>query len=385
MSRIILFLNKKSIFANNYVFKIINKNINMKILSIIALSAMALTATAQSYTVTGKIDAKYDGKMLFLTEQNVFVDSVVIANGAFKFERNVSDQAFAKVQIPGNRRVRADILAVPGADIVVDFTVNPMSVTDNGKMHAKLNEINAEVAKAGQVVNAKIQQLQAEGKSGEEIQAAVNADIEAVYDIYRKAIEDNKDNIVGAYMLGMVASEFYPTLGELDTMIGKVKYASKNPAVMLEREGLLKAEATQPGKMFIDFSGYTVDGKASKLSDYVGKGKYVLADFWASWCGPCKREIPNLIELQNKFGGDKFVVLGVNVWDEEAKFKEALTAEGITYPQIYIPRDNKDNATEMYGIRGIPQIILFAPDGTIVKRDLRGDAMKKIVEEKLAK
>lgn len=357
----------------------------MKILSIIALSAMALTATAQSYTVTGKIDAKYDGKMLFLTEQNVFVDSVVIANGAFKFERNVSDQAFAKVQIPGNRRVRADILAVPGADIVVDFTVNPMSVTDNGKMHAKLNEINAEVAKAGQVVNAKIQQLQAEGKSGEEIQAAVNADIEAVYDIYRKAIEDNKDNIVGAYMLGMVASEFYPTLGELDTMIGKVKYASKNPAVMLEREGLLKAEATQPGKMFVDFSGYTVDGKASKLSDYVGKGKYVLADFWASWCGPCKREIPNLIELQNKFGGDKFVVLGVNVWDEEAKFKEALTAEGITYPQIYIPRDNKDNATEMYGIRGIPQIILFAPDGTIVKRDLRGDAMKKIVEEKLAK
>lgn len=357
----------------------------MKILSILALSAMALTANAQSYTVTGKIDAKYDGKMLYLTEQNVFVDSVVIANGAFKFERNVNDQTFAKVQIPGNRRMRADILAAPGAAVVVDMTTNPVSITDNGGLNDKLNAINGDIAKAGQAVNAKIQQLQAEGKSGDELQAAVSADIDAVYDIYRKAIEENKDNAIGAYILGMVASDFYPTLGELDTMIGKVKYASKNPAVMLEREGLLKAEATQAGKMFVDFSGYTVDGKPSKLSDYVGKGKYVLADFWASWCGPCKREIPNLIELQNNFGGDKFVVLGVNVWDEEDKFKAALTSEGITYPQIYIPRDNKDNATEMYGIRGIPQIILFAPDGTIVKRNLRGDAMKQFVAEQLAK
>ena len=111
----------------------------------------------------------------------------------------------------------------------------------------------------------------------------------------------------------------------------------------------------------------------------------MLVDVWASWCGPCKGEIPNLIELQEKFGGDKFTVLGVNVWDEEDKFKAALTAEGITYPQIYIPRDNKDNAPELYGIKGIPQIILFAPDGTIVQRALRGNAMKALVSEEMSK
>jgi thiol-disulfide isomerase/thioredoxin len=119
------------------------------------------------------------------------------------------------------------------------------------------------------------------------------------------------------------------------------------------------------------------------LSDYVGKGKYVLVDFWASWCGPCKAEIPSLVALQNKFGGDKFTVIGVNVWDEEDKFKASLTAEGINYPQIFIPRDNKDDATALYGIRGIPQIILFGPDGVIVQRDLRGEAMKKLIEEKM--
>ena len=90
-----------------------------------------------------------------------------------------------------------------------------------------------------------------------------------------------------------------------------------------------------------------------------------------------------VVELQNKFGGEKFTVLGANVWDEEDKFKAALTAEGINYPQIYVPRDNKDDATALYGIRGIPQIILFGPDGVIVKRDLRGEAMKKLIEEKM--
>ena len=355
----------------------------MRILSILAMSVFALAATAQSYTITGKIDAKYNGKEIALSEQAVFVDTVVVENGAFKFERNVDDQIVCCVQIPGNRRVRADIMAAPGATVTVDFTQNPAYITDNGGLNDKLNEVNNAVAVAGSAVNAKIQELQSKGMPVNEIQAAVGADIEGIYDIYRKAIEDNKDNMVGAFVLGMVASEFYPTLGALDTMIGKVKYATKVPKVMMERDNLLKADATQAGKMFVDFSGFTVDGKDIKLSEYVGKGKYVLVDFWASWCGPCKAEIPNLVELQNKFGGDKFTVLGVNVWDEESKFKAALTAEGINYPQIFVPQGNKDDATALYGIRGIPQIILFGPDGVIVQRNLRGDAMKKLVEEKL--
>ena len=355
----------------------------MRFLSILALSVFALTATAQSYTVTGKIDAKYNGKQMCITEQNIVVDTVVVENGAFEFKRNIADQTLGRVFIPGNRRVVADVITSPGANVVVDFTQNPVSVTDNGGLNDKRIELNKEVMTAGNAVNAKIQQLQSQGMAPNDIQAAVNDDIEAVYDIYRKAIEDNKDNMFGAYILGTVAEEFYPSLGALDTMIGKVKYAAKNPDVMMVRENLLKAEKTQPGKMFVDFGGFTVDGKPVKLSDHVGKGKYVLVDFWASWCGPCKAEIPNLIELQNKFGGDKFTVIGVNVWDEEDKFKASLTAEGINYPQIFIPRDNKDDATALYGIRGIPQIILFGPDGIIVQRNLRGDAMKKLVEEKV--
>ena len=242
--------------------------------------------------------------------------------------------------------------------------------------------INTIVEKSN-AINTKADQLMNEGKSREEVYAVVGGDIEALNNLYINAINENKDNILGAYVAAMTARQFYPTLKDIDELIATVKYAGEMAAIKTLREGYLKAEATQAGKMFTDFEGLTVDGKASKLSDYVGKGKYVLVDFWASWCGPCKGEIPNLIELQNKFGGEKFTVLGVNVWDEEEKFKAALTEEGITYPQIYIPRDNKDNATEMYGIQGIPQIILFGPDGVIVQRDLRGQAMKDLVEEKM--
>ena len=358
---------------------------NMKILSIFALSALALSATAQSYNITGKADEKSEGKMVYLVDQNKFAyaDSCLVKDGVFEFKGDANDQCLFELNINKNRRNKAYVLIEPKSNVVVEFSARTASVTDNGGLNDKVTAINDAVAAAGAAVNAKIQQMQSEGKSQKEIAEILNPEIEAIYDIYRNAIEENKDNMVGAYILGMVANQLYTNLEELDAVMSKVKYANNIAAIRKGREDYLKAAATQAGKMFVDFSGFTVEGQVSKLSDYVGKGKYVLVDFWASWCGPCKGEIPNLVELQNKFGGEKFTVLGVNVWDEEEKFKAALTEEGITYPQIYIPRDNKDNATELYGIKGIPQIILFGPDGVIVKRDLRGEAMKALVEEKL--
>ena len=131
--------------------------------------------------------------------------------------------------------------------------------------------------------------------------------------------------------------------------------------------------------MFTDFEA-EYDGKVQRLSDYVGKGKYVLVDFWASWCGPCRGEIPTIIELYNKYAGDKFEVLGVATWDEPEDTKKAIEELGIKYPQIM---NAQKAGSDAYGIEGIPQIILFGPDGTILKRDLRGEEMVKAVEEAL--
>lgn len=135
---------------------------------------------------------------------------------------------------------------------------------------------------------------------------------------------------------------------------------------------------TVEGQPFTDIKGKDENGNPIALSDFVGKGNYVLMDMWASWCGPCKREIPNLAELYNKFKDKGLTVLGMFVWDKEENLNKAVKAEKVTWPQIF---DSGKMAMKLYGVNGIPHIILFAPDGTILKRNLRGDNMVQTVTE----
>ena len=131
------------------------------------------------------------------------------------------------------------------------------------------------------------------------------------------------------------------------------------------------------GDMFKDFA-VEYDGKTTRLSDYVGKGKYVLVDFWASWCGPCRAEIPNIIAAYEKYKDKAFIALGVAVNDKPEDTLKAIEKDKIPYPQIL---NSKDIAPSIYGFDGIPYIVLFAPDGTILACDLRGkDINNKLAE-----
>ena len=107
-------------------------------------------------------------------------------------------------------------------------------------------------------------------------------------------------------------------------------------------------------------------------------GHYTLVDFWASWCGPCRREIPVIKELLNEYGPKGLDVVGVAVWDQVPETKKAMDELGITWPVIM---DAKTIPTDMYGILGIPTIILIGPDGTILSRGKQGDALKAAVAE----
>ena len=149
----------------------------------------------------------------------------------------------------------------------------------------------------------------------------------------------------------------------------------KVPGLIRLRENYELTAKTEECMMFTDFEA-EYDGKVHRLSDYVGKGHYVLIDFWASWCGPCKAEIPNIIEAYNKYKDRGFVVVGIPVNDKPEDTQKAMEELGITYPQI---RDIDGAASSSYGVAYIPQIILFGPDGTILRRGLRGEEIMKAV------
>ena len=103
-----------------------------------------------------------------------------------------------------------------------------------------------------------------------------------------------------------------------------------------------------------------------------------MVDFWASWCGPCRAETPILAAVYNQYKDKGFQVLGVATWDQPKDTKKAIEDLKITWPQIL---NAQNTPSELYGFNGIPHIILFGPDGTIVARDLRGDALKAKVKE----
>ena len=138
-------------------------------------------------------------------------------------------------------------------------------------------------------------------------------------------------------------------------------------------EELVLAQVTEEGKMFKELTGVSPDGEPTALSDFVGKGSYVLADFWASWCAPCKAEMPYVIALYEKYRKKGLTVIGITRSDTPEKSEAVRRQLGITFPQIYELKPMK-----VYGVLAIPYAILFAPDGTILYRGYLSTAEKKL-------
>ena len=138
-----------------------------------------------------------------------------------------------------------------------------------------------------------------------------------------------------------------------------------------------KTVKTSEGTMFVDMES-EVDGHTCRLSDYVGKGRYVLADFWQSTCAPCLTQIPMMKSIYQRYNERGLTVLGIAVSEDAEKSRCAIEKHGITYPQLL---NTQDQSSDAYGIQAIPYSILFAPDGTILARGLRGEEIEKKLEE----
>jgi len=232
---------------------------------------------------------------------------------------------------------------------------------------------------------------------------AAEAFADSAYNAYleynKAALQKNLDNVVGVEALKQVYSDLEPE--ELAKVLDKLTapVEGRDSAFVASLKENVKASlATVVGKPFTDFSvehvtGTDKDGnpvyETRSLSDYVGKGKIFLVDFWSPWCPPCKAELPNIKAVWEKYHGDKFDVLSVAVWEESRGMNWKNTVDtaavyGIQWNQI---NNGHQEPAALYGIQGIPHMVLFGADGTIIARGdaLRGDKLDPAVAAALAK
>ena len=191
----------------------------------------------------------------------------------------------------------------------------------------------------------------------------------------------NNDNLLGAIALDDLAlvdtTRFMQLYGMMSQEMQSF-YMLKNDV-----KNIVLQSRTAPGKMFTDYliKQGNLDGSDVSLSDYVGKGKYILLDHWASWCGPCKAEMPYIKKVWENFAGEHFDVVSIAVNDKRENTLRALKSLDMPWHQII---DAQRIPLSSYNISAIPHLILFAPDGTILKRGLRGEQIYTTIQQLLS-
>ena len=332
--------------------KILNK------LATVAIGATALFAACTppaptSYTVTGILpDSSMNGKEVFIRHGDATViDSTTVDGNKFTFEGVADSAIYSYIHIRGTQMYSN--LVLENGDIVLDFSAEEVIPTGTPN-----NKILGDIYAICDTIKP-------------ENYMAISAEWFAKH---------NNDII----SIVLYNSCLYPIFN-VDLQIATLEGMGENIKGYFNSElNRLKAEkATEVGRPYIDFEGKDAAGNPVKLSDYVGKGNYVLVDMWTSWISTCIDEIPHLAEVHNLYKDKGLTVLGIFVWDDVKNLEPTLKAEGVTWAQII---DTEKKAVEAYGANG-PLRMLIGPDGTILERNIneRGESMKPIIEKYLLK
>ena len=287
-----------------------------------------------------------------------------------KFSMEVPADITAMSTLTGDNGVKVKFVS-DGTPLEVSFE-DAQNVKFTSKAPKASVQARVEAFKEGSAAFVERFRQMSEDLSEEQADSLYDAINVEYLDFNRNTFKENTGNVLS--LVALQNLQYDIPVAELNDMIEFLDPSLAATAPVESMKKVISAKlATDEGCKFTDFE---VGG--TKFSSYVGNGKYVLVDFWASWCGPCKGEIPNVKNIYQKYAGEDFDVLSVAVWDKPQATVDTAAVYGITWNQII---DAQQIPTDIYGIQGIPHIILFGPDGTILKRDLRG----KAIEEEIAK
>lgn len=358
------------------------KKINLIAIPVCLAMLIACDGAKKQYVVNGVVpEGVSNGEMVYMSDFNdgQIVDSAVVTDGKFVF-KGEADSAMARTLTLKNLHAR---IILENSVITVDM-LDPFS-GKGSPLTEKLNEFLSKSADI--IVEARGRLANVDPSLSQEGQR--DAQEKIVDELFVKMdelplayLKEHPNDVLGAVIFHTwMQNQMEPSaakFNEASALVGE-KVLSYGPITQMA-DYFNQLNRTTVGQPFVDFTieNGNSDGTSVSFSDYIGKGKYVLVDFWASWCRPCRMESPVIAEVYKKYKGDKFEVLGVAVWDQREATLRAIEEDGVTWPQIL---DAQTIPTELYGIQGIPHIVLFGPDGTILARDLRGENLRSKVAE----
>ena len=360
-----------------------------KLTYLLAATALfaACSGTETGYTVTGTVEGAANGDTIYLAAREgrrlVNQDTAVIKNGKFTFKgvQDTTQLRYLSYKAEGKNGLSMEFFL------------------ENGKINVALTKVNDSAT--GTVSNDIYQPIREKYKTNfkkqidlgtelqkdkdtmsEEVRAQKMAEYEAIENegvqIMKDAIAQQITNVVGVTLLKQ--NFYYLTVEELEPLIPQIPATYDNDkTVQRIKENFTKMKATAVGQKFTDFEMNNLDGKPVKLSDYVGKGKVVLVDFWDSWCGPCRREMPNLVEIYQQYKGKNFEIVGVSLDRKAEDWKDMTKKLNITWPQMSDLKFWQSEGAQIYAVSSIPHTMLIDAEGTIIARGLHGKELKEAV------
>lgn len=355
----------------------------------LAASAALLMACSEKpgYQITGTVsEPAADGKYVYLytypyNEENAPLDSALVQNSSFQLKGTAAAPALRVLVLPGEEKPRTGVFVLENAPLTA--TIEKEAYVTGSLENDMFSRLKKEITE----LNAQTKALAADLKSEDkEVVAAAEAKydeldnaITAKSKAYITANPDKQTAAIAFYNMRYNLNE-----DEQNEIVANADSAFKAvPGIdkMIAHLDVLKNVAV--GKTFTDFEMPDAKGKMQKLSDYVGKGKVVLIDFWASWCPPCRREMPNLVAAYKQYKNKGFEIVGISLDSKADAWAKGVKDLGITWPQLSDLQGWKNSGAALYGVNSIPHTVLVDKDGTIIAKNLHGEELDAKLKEVL--